>query len=415
MQPKMSRLGICTVSLILLTAGCIQGELPCRSRRCLAEMLIKKELFSQPQYEKCTQKIKVPFMEYQTLSVDTKNLRLNSRLQASLIWRDLDLAWNTSEYRYDEVVLPVNKIWTPELHVTNGIQTTMKHSSRDLLVDSNGTVRHNVIISAAVNCEVNLFNYPFAADECPVAIQTWTNDGCGTELELGNVRMVDGSHGDWRTVSVSWQTQSSDRNYIWVSLSIKFLNPFITLMLPSILIVLADIISFALPLGGGERNSFKVTLVLSFTMFLLILNNVLPGDSQCNPIIRTHFCICLIFLVASMLLSMIVTRMAKEGGIMFCCCTKVTEFQAETVDEVSTDAKVDISSHEQIEMLQKVVKFLEDMNAKDAENEKHYQFANKVDKIIAWFYLVIGTVYFICMITVMVKYKCVINHFDFWY
>lgn len=57
-------------------------------------------------------------------------------------------------------------------------------------------------------------------------------------------------------------------------------------MLPSILIVLADIISFALPLGGGERNSFKVTLVLSFTMFLLILNNVLPGDSQCNPIIR---------------------------------------------------------------------------------------------------------------------------------
>lgn len=71
-----------------------------------------------------------------------------------------------------------------------------------------------------------------------------------------------------------------------VSLSIKFLNPFITLMLPSILIVLADIISFALPLGGGERNSFKVTLVLSFTMFLLILNNVLPGDSQCSPIIR---------------------------------------------------------------------------------------------------------------------------------
>lgn len=53
----------------------------------------------------------------------------------------------------------------------------MKHNSRDLLVDSNGTVRHTVIISAAVNCEVNLFNYPFAADECPVAIQTWTKDG----------------------------------------------------------------------------------------------------------------------------------------------------------------------------------------------------------------------------------------------
>lgn len=58
---------ICTI--LPLISGCIQGELPCRSRRCLAEMLIKKELFSQPQYEKCTQSIKVPFMEYQTLSV----------------------------------------------------------------------------------------------------------------------------------------------------------------------------------------------------------------------------------------------------------------------------------------------------------------------------------------------------------
>lgn len=71
-----------------------------------------------------------------------------------------------------------------------------------------------------------------------------------------------------------------------VSLSIKYLNPFITLVLPSILIILADVISFSLPLGGGERNSFKVTLVLSFTMFLIILNDTLPGGSQCSPIIR---------------------------------------------------------------------------------------------------------------------------------
>lgn len=71
-----------------------------------------------------------------------------------------------------------------------------------------------------------------------------------------------------------------------MALKIKPLNPFVTLLLPSILIVLADVMSFALPLGGGERNAFKVTLVLSFTMFLVILNNELPGDSFCSPIIR---------------------------------------------------------------------------------------------------------------------------------
>lgn len=82
---------------------------------------------------------------------------------------------------------------------------------------------------------------------------------------------------------------------------------------------------------------------------------------------------------------------------------------------VSTEAKVDLSSEEQTEMLRKVVTFLEDLAANEAEKEKHYQFANKVDKIIAWLYLIVGVVYFICMIVVMVKYKCAINHFDFWY
>lgn len=153
-----------------------------------------------------------------------------------------------------------------------------------------------------------------------------------------------------------------------VALSIKYLNPFITLLLPTILIVFADVVSFALPLGGGERNSFKVTLVLSFTMFLIILNDELPGDSQCSPIIRqsarththktlkpctraasqsepltltsvcaagTHFCVCLILLVLSMLVSMVLTRLAKDGSIIFCCCTKgsVPGNKAEKEDE----------------------------------------------------------------------------------
>lgn len=46
----------------------------CRSRRCLAKMLIDKSLMSQPQEGSCTQMIYVPFMEYQTISVvSTKN------------------------------------------------------------------------------------------------------------------------------------------------------------------------------------------------------------------------------------------------------------------------------------------------------------------------------------------------------
>uniref|UniRef100_UPI0037E77518 5-hydroxytryptamine receptor 3A-like n=1 Tax=Semicossyphus pulcher TaxID=241346 RepID=UPI0037E77518 len=385
-------------------------------------MLLKKNVLSQPQDENCTQVIEVPLIEYQTLSVDTKNLRLISQIRATLAWEDPELSWNISVYPFDKVILPVSKVWTPEIHVTNGILTSMKHSSRDLLVYSNGTIHHSVIINAEVNCEVNLFNYPFAGDECPVAIQTWNADGCGTSLEFYYLKVVDGTHGDWQTTYVSLEKQSISRNYIKVGLSVKYLNPFITLMLPSILIVLADVVSFALPLKGGERNCFKVTLVLSFTMFLIILNDMLPGDSQCSPIIRTHFCICLVFLVFSMLVSMVLTGLATDGSLIFCCWPKKGSVQEKTGNkEEDEEAKSDISviqlkaSEEENPALKKVVDFLEDLNAKTRECDRYQKIAETADKIFFWLYLIFGMAYFITMICVMVIHTCEINHFDFWY
>ncbi|XP_032393900.1 5-hydroxytryptamine receptor 3A [Etheostoma spectabile] len=409
--------------LSFLKIGCGHADSTCTTRRCLAEMLISQSRLSQPQSENCTQKIHVPFIEYQTLSVDTKNLRLISWLQAALAWTDPDLGWNTLVYPYNTVVLPVNTVWTPELHVTNGITTTMEHASSDLLVNSNGTVKHNVIIKAEVNCQVNLFNYPFASDKCPVAIQTWSKDGCGTELVFGKVILIDSNHGDWQTDSVALQQHigREDRNYILVGLSLNFLNPFITLLLPSYLIILADVFSFSLSLEGGERNSFKVTLVLSFTMFLIILNDQLPGDSQCSPIIRIHFAVCLVLMVLSMLVSMMLTRLAKDSSLVFCSKGSVPENTAHNDKKEDEEVKADISvvqlnsSEEYSRMLRKVFNFLEAIEAQTRKIERNQMFANKIDKTYYWCYLILGSVYFFAMTYVMMNYKCTINHFDFWY
>lgn len=72
---------ICTI--LSPISGCVRADSTCRSRRCLAEMLINKNYLSQPQYENCTQKIYVPFMEYQTLSVVSGASR-GKRLVSSL-------------------------------------------------------------------------------------------------------------------------------------------------------------------------------------------------------------------------------------------------------------------------------------------------------------------------------------------
>ncbi|XP_067332165.1 5-hydroxytryptamine receptor 3A-like [Channa argus] len=417
-----NRLGrtVLLLSVLIVGRGCADSN--CTSRRCLAEMLINYNLTSQPQYENCTQTIFVPLIEYQTVSVDTKDLHLSTRLQAVLVWTDPGLSWNTSVYNYDKVVLPAEKVWTPELQVTNAIETSLEDASSDLLLYNNGTMVHTVILNALVNCEINLFNYPFAADECPVAIQTWSFDGCGTQLTLGELLVIDSSHGDWQTESAELQQNNENRNYIMVSLKIKYSNPFITLMLPSILIILADMVSFALPLGGGERNSFKVTLVLSFTMFLVILNDQLPGDSECSPVIRIHFCVCLILLVLSMLVSLVLTRMAADGRLIFNFWSKQSitrnreKNKGKNEDEVIGGISVVQlkGSDEDSRMLKKVVSFLETLSTKQLESERCERFADTLDTIFFWFYFILGMVYFCVMIYIMVRHTCYVNHFDFW-
>ncbi|XP_063760315.1 5-hydroxytryptamine receptor 3A-like isoform X2 [Eleginops maclovinus] len=386
-------------------------------------MLINKGLTSQPQSEYCSHEIRVPFIEYQTLSVDTKNLRLISRLEAQLEWVDPELKWDRSVYNYDAVVLPVGKVWTPLIIVTNGITSTMKHSSDDLLVLSNGTLKHSVVINTQVNCEVNLFNYPFAYDSCPVAIESWSKDSCGSKLSFETVYSADGQQGDWKTESANLYHKTDDRYYIEVNLSIKYTNPFITLLMPSILIILADMVSFALPLGGGERNCFKVTLVLSFTVFLNILNDILPGDTACSPVIRIHFCICLVLLVLSMLVSLVLTRLANDGSIISCSRSKGTvpdntgnRDKRENEEAEADISVVQISGPEEDErMLKRVVNFLEAFDSEKMKSNKNFRFADKIDKIFFGIYSICGTIYFIAMTVVMVKYTCEVNHFEFWY
>ncbi|XP_078807041.1 ligand-gated cation channel ZACN-like [Oryzias latipes] len=410
------------VAFLILVLGSGTVDSTCTTRRCLAQMLIDMEMLSMPQDENCTLPIYVPFIEYQTLSVNTKSLRLNSRLRAIVKWTDPQLAWDTSVYPYDAVMLPVDKIWTPVLQVKNGISTNMKHDANDLLVYSNGTVNHEVQINAEINCEVNLFNYPFAGDECPVAIETFSSGECVTTLILDQVRSLDGSTGDWQTTYARLKKQREDRNFIAVGLKINYSSPLMTLLLPTVLIVLADFVSFALPLHGGGRNGFKVTLVLSFVMFLNLLNSQLPGNGDCSPIIRIHFCICLVLLVLSMLVSMVLTRLAHDGSLAFFSPSKRQAPQNTKDNEKKDEEELKADIHvvlpdgpEDVQMLRKVVTFLQRLDDQKNQNERKHAFADKLDKIFFLFYVILGLIYMCVMLGIMVAYKCEIDHFNFWY
>ncbi len=56
-------------------------------------------------------------------------------------------------------------------------------------------------------------------------------------------------------------------------------------MLPIFFFLVLDVMSFFIDGSGTDKLSFKVTLLLSISVFLLILNDTLPSTADQIPLI----------------------------------------------------------------------------------------------------------------------------------
>lgn len=65
----------------------------------------------------------------------------------------------------------------------------------------------------------------------------------------------------------------------------------INLIVPAGFLVLVDVASMFIPMEGGERLGFKITVVLGFSVLLLILNDLLP-NSEVTPILGESCTVC---------------------------------------------------------------------------------------------------------------------------
>ncbi|XP_056308799.1 zinc-activated ligand-gated ion channel [Danio aesculapii] len=397
------------ISLLLLIFSSPVVLLESCDSRCLAKKLIDKKEMSAPQNAQCSVTVNVTLVQYETLTFDTKEMQMSSRVLVKMRWTDPELAWDDTISSAASVMLPVHKIWTPGLVLDNVIDVTTKTYTDDVAVKNDGTVNYAVVLFIAVSCDISLFTYPFVTGDCGVAINGWNQSDCDLSfVYLNNATMFGSSQcGEWNTESVAIQSdqQAPSRNYLSVTLSI---NPFcavVTLILPSVLIMVADLVSFSLPIQGGERNNLKVTLVLSFTMFLLILNDRLSSGGRCAPLLHYHFCFCLVNLVLSMVMSLVLTHLMTADGLLTYRCSKRIERQNTHLDQDEDAGVIVTTKTTELEMasIQKTVNVLENINQTNQRANSNEVFVDFLDKLCFLFFLFVDIIYVITVCVIVTK------------
>ncbi|KAM4614157.1 5-hydroxytryptamine receptor 3A-like [Discoglossus pictus] len=191
------------------------------------------------------------------------------------------------------------------------------------VLDHNGTIFNSMPLRIVSSCNMDIFKFPFDTQICSLSFGSYVytvddlimlpraNSTKVTEYS----RKIFASKGDWNLVGISVQNQTYETEGDWYNQVIyKIMIKrapvvyVINLIVPACLMVLLDIFSMFIQIGTGERLGFKITIILGFSVLLLILNNLLP-NSDSPPVLGIFCCVCLAVMVFSIIGSIVISYM----------------------------------------------------------------------------------------------------------
>ena len=165
------------------------------------------------------------------------------------------------------------------------------------VVSSDGTVGWN--FPAVVNsfCKLDMKFFPWDQQACKFIIGSWSYDG--TKLDLSN-RSVSGdissfsTNGEWDLIAMPLRKhviyygccpEPFPDVTFWVVIRRRPLYYVFNLVMPSVFITATTILVFILPPESGEKVSLSVTVLLALTVFLLLVADSMPPQSEVIPLI----------------------------------------------------------------------------------------------------------------------------------
>uniref|UniRef100_A0A672N2S8 5-hydroxytryptamine receptor 3A-like n=1 Tax=Sinocyclocheilus grahami TaxID=75366 RepID=A0A672N2S8_SINGR len=198
-------------------------------------------------------------------------------------WNIEGLSWDPDECGTDRISLPRKKLWIPDIVINEFMDENKSPDTYYLYVQHTGKVMDDLPIHVISSCNMDIYSFPFDIQNCTFTFNSYKLTG-----KLARLR---------GTFSI-----------ITVVLSRRPTMYVVNLLIPSCFLIAVDLFSFLLPPQNVDRSAFKMTLILGYTVFLLLMNDLLPVTGNTLPLINVFFSLCLALMVASLLETILVTN-----------------------------------------------------------------------------------------------------------
>uniref|UniRef100_A0A8C2F7W3 Cholinergic receptor, nicotinic, alpha 4a n=1 Tax=Cyprinus carpio TaxID=7962 RepID=A0A8C2F7W3_CYPCA len=256
----------------------------------------------------------------QLTDVDEKNQMMTTNVWVKQEWHDYRLRWRPGDYEnITSMRIPAQFIWKPDIVLYNNADGdfTVTHLTKaHLFHDGRVTWIPPAIYKSS--CSIDVTFFPFDQQNCTMKFGSWTYDREKIDL----IRTADSADRTDYWESGEWTISSAVATYnlkqyeccsevyadITYSFIIRRLPLFYTinLIVPCLLISCLTVLVFYLPSDCGEKVTMCISVLLSLTVFLLLITEIIPSTSLVIPLIGEYLLFTMIFVTLSIIITVFV-------------------------------------------------------------------------------------------------------------
>uniref|UniRef100_A0A8C6U3C8 Cholinergic receptor, nicotinic, alpha 6 n=1 Tax=Neogobius melanostomus TaxID=47308 RepID=A0A8C6U3C8_9GOBI len=256
----------------------------------------------------------------QLVKVDEVNQIMETNLWLRHVWNDYKLKWSPIEYDGIEFIrVPSNKIWRPDIVLyNNAVGDFLVEDKTKALLKFDGTITWIPPAIFKSSCPMDITYFPFDYQNCSMKFGSWTYDKAKIDLVLigSKVNLKDfWESGEWEIIDAPGYKHDIKYNCceeiypdITYSFYIRRLPLFYTinLIIPCLLISFLTVLVFYLPSDCGEKVTLCISVLLSLTVFLLVITETIPSTSLVIPLIGEYLLFTMIFVTLSIVITVFV-------------------------------------------------------------------------------------------------------------
>ncbi|XP_069133742.1 neuronal acetylcholine receptor subunit alpha-3-like [Argopecten irradians] len=241
--------------------------------------------------------IKVSFFLLSIKELDEKTGKLAIVGFFLLSWTDFQLQWNLSEYDNTYTIfLSKESVWKPEIVLVNPYEEIkpLGYDGQNIRAVYNGEVYWIPVNVYESTCAIDVTYYPFDNQTCAITFSSVSY----AQSELQFTAESNQSNLLYFYENGLWEVT---KNEVHID---NYASPSITLMLglkrrpifhllntviPLSIIGLLNVLVFLLPAESGERIGFSITVLLAMAVFMTIVTDSLPSNSEPSVPLLCYF------------------------------------------------------------------------------------------------------------------------------